>query len=97
MVEKALLKEKEGSFSFLELPPFLPENSKNLKIDVAIAWQMIVHMDELESNEEYWRKILDSEKTGKSYDVVITHIERMSESIIYSELSIATFKMASWS
>jgi len=69
-------------FSFLELPANCLEDSRNQKPDVVIAWQFLVHMNELEGNEEYWRKILDPTDTGKTAEMGINQLF----SVIYSDL-----------
>ena len=71
LLSKALLdneesKEKKKPFSFLELPPSFVENSWDLKPDLIISCQLIQLSDDLEQNEEYWKKMLDPGKTGKS-------------------------------
>ncbi|MDR3548009.1 MAG: hypothetical protein P4M11_07060 [Candidatus Pacebacteria bacterium] len=57
-----------AEFSFLNLPKSLLDTSREQQgCDVMVAWQLLVHMDELEANEAYWRGMLNPDKTGKTY------------------------------
>lgn len=70
------------NFSFIKFPVALLESSKDVQVDLVVTGQLVLAMDELEGNEEYWRKLLGGEDAGKSPESGIGYLL----SIVYSDL-----------
>jgi hypothetical protein len=79
-LEKVML-SAGASLNFIKFPLSLLESSKEVQADLIVAGHLILHFDELEGNEEYWRKLLTADE-GKNPDIGINCLL----SILYNDL-----------